>query len=136
GKMLFYQKEFSQRFMPSAVFPYYEMESYRYIPDIHRLHQKFYTLSDSADIQLSQLVPPPQLHEVYLKGIGVQAALFFPLFMNGEFCGLVVAHNEKPKKVDLQKRKLCSFIVHNAMSKYENLVKQGLLDLNQQILQT
>ncbi|NGM61710.1 GAF domain-containing protein [Sphingobacterium sp. SGG-5] len=136
GKLLFHKKEFSQRFMPPSVLSYYETQSYRYIPDLARSSQQFYTTDDSLNMLLSQLVCPPELHELYLKNIGVNAALFFPLFINDQFWGLVIAHNDKPKKVDLQKRKLCSFIVQNAMSKYENLVKQGLLDFNQQILQT
>ncbi len=136
GRLLFHKKEFSENFMPSTVIPYYASESYRYIPDFSTLAQKFFSIDPALDILSSQLVCPPELHELYLKSIGVNAALFFSLYMDGQFWGLVIAHNEKPKKVDLQKRKLCSFIIQNTMSKYENLIKQGLLDFNHQIAQT
>lgn len=126
-------KEFSRDFLSEDLLLYYDSLSYRYVPSFHHVHQKFYSIQ-SVDVLCSQLAPPPLLHQVYLTKLGIQSALFFPLYLDGHFWGMVCAHNRTQKDVDLQTRKLCTFIVQNAMSKFENTVKQGLLDRNQEVL--
>lgn len=133
GIPTYQNKEFSHNFLPSEILSYYKSLSYRYIPDLKKQNQKLYTLDTPLSILSSQLAPIPPLHQLYLQDIGVKASLFFPLCLNGEFWGLVIAHHHKKKKVDLQQRKLCTFIIQSAMSRHENAIKQNLLDFNQQI---
>jgi len=128
-------KEFSQDFLPDEVMPYYKSLPYRYVPHFNQLSQKLYSLDTNIHILCSQLAPPPKLHETYLKSLGVSSALFFPLYLDGKFWGMVVAHHYSSKKIDLQQRKLCTFIVQSAMSKFENSFKQDLLNQNQQLLE-
>lgn len=131
----FKNKEFHKDFMTPEIMKYYGDQSYRYSPNLNTQLQSFFSLEDVPDTRLSQLAPLPKLHESYLLSIGVKSVVFFPLYQNGEFWGMVLAHCSKPKKVDLQIRKLCSFIVQNAMSKYESQIRKGLLDYNIQIKQ-
>lgn len=127
------KKEFSKELMPPSAREYYSGASYRYVPQLHRKNQRFYALGEENMPAMSQFAPLPEPQVNFLKVLGVGAAIFFPLFLNGEFWGLLIAHNAKAKKVDLQTRKLCSFITQNAMSKYESQIRQGLLDRSLQI---
>lgn len=128
-------KEFSNDFMPEEIISYYMGHNHRYNPNIKSGAQKFYCNEEYLDTEHSQLGLFPDMHTLFFQNIEVGSVLFFPLLFNGEFWGMVCAHHSKPKKVDLQTRKLCSFVTQNAMSKYENRIKQGLLDYNLQILQ-
>lgn len=125
--------EFDQSFFPSSSLTYYKSLPYRYNPHVTATKQKLYTLDPTIHLLCSQLISMPKLHEIYLKSIGVQAALFFPLYLEGQFWGLVIAQHHKAKKIDLQQRKLCTFIVQSAMSKFENSFKQDLIEQNQQL---
>ena len=129
----FLNKHFSKDYLPQALIDHYKDSPYRYISDLDAETQNFYTINDTIDINCTQLILPPAIKFQYFNFIGVKTALFFPLFLNGKFWGLVVAHNIQKKFVDLQNRKLCTFIVQNAMSKYEAFMKQGLLDINFQV---
>lgn len=129
------EKEFAESFLPPESMSYFKSLPYRYIPDLTKINQKLYSLDPDIHLLCSQLAPPITLHKAYLKSIGVRAALFFPLYLEGQFWGLVVAHHSKAKKTDLQQRKLCTFVVQSAMSKFENLVKQGLIEQNHQLLE-
>lgn len=131
----FKNREFYREFMPAEIMKFYEEQSYRYSPNLSSEAQSFYSLDQIPHTRLSQLALLPPLHESYLLNIGVKAALFIPLFQNGVFWGMVFAHCATPKKIDLQIRKLCSFIIQNAMSKYESQIRKGLLDYNLQIQQ-
>lgn len=133
-KATFMGKEFSSSFLPEEAMPYYKSLSYRYVPDLEDSYQKLYSLDPDINLLCTKLAPPPKLHQVYLNTLGVRSALFFPLYLEGEFWGLVIAQHSKPKKVDLQHRKLCTFIIESAMSKFENLFKQGLIEHNEQLL--
>ncbi|MFZ4262118.1 ATP-binding protein [Sphingobacterium sp. HJSM2_6] len=129
----FAKKEYSRHFLPADSIPYFDSIPYRYLPCINEETQDLYNISTDIDINSTQLISPSKIHLKFLEYLGVQSAIFFPLFLQGKFWGLVVAHNYIEKMVDLQNRKICTFIVQNAMSKYETLVKQGLLDINQQV---
>lgn len=129
-------KEFAQDFLPKDTIHYYDSLPYRYVPDLEKMNQKFYCIEPCIEPLCSQLATPPPLHIVYLKSIGVKAVLFFPLYLEGEFWGLIIAQHPNEKLIDLQHRKLCTFIVQTAMSKFENSFKQGLIDQNQQLLET
>jgi len=133
SKASFIGKEFAETFLPEETLPYYTSLSYRYVPHLEEAHQKLYSLDPEIHLLCSQLAPPPRLHQIYLKTLGVSSALFFPLYLEDEFWGLVIAQHSTPKKVDLQQHKLCTYIVESAMSKFENLFKQGLIEHNQQL---
>lgn len=133
-KMRYIGKEFAETFLPEEVMPYYKSLSYRYIPNLEGSHQKLYSLDPDIHLLCSQLAPPPKLHQIYLNTLGVSSALFFPLYLEDEFWGLVIAQHSKPKKVDLQQRKLSTFIVQSAMTKFESLFKQGLIEHNEQLV--
>lgn len=126
-------KEFDRSFLPSALTTYYNSLSYRYVPSLNDSKQQLYTIDPDITLLCSQLMPMPQLHERYLKSIGVKSALFFPLYLQGEFWGLVIAQHPQERKVDLHQRKLCTFIVQSAMSKFENKFKQGLIEQSEQL---
>lgn len=133
GKPKFRGHEFSADFFPREAMPYYKSLSYRYIPDLSRLDQKLLIQDTRVHILGSQLAPPPKLHEAYLKSIGVCSAIFFPLYLDGKFWGMFVAHHPAVKRIDLQQRKLSTFIVQRMMNKFENSFQQGLLNHNQQL---
>lgn len=128
----FYNKQFSKDYLPQDLINHYKDAPYRYIADMEAPSQEFYSTTE-IELTGTQLISPPDTKKNYFNFLGVKTALFFPLYLNGKFWGLVVAHNLTKKFVDLQNRKLCTFIVENAMSKYETFVKQGQLEINQQI---
>lgn len=133
-KRLLGNQTLSPSFMPASVISYYQSLPYRYVPNVNKLQQEFFHAEDMViDLMPCQLKKLPDIHELYLKSKGICSVLFFPLFMDGVFWGMITAQNEKERLVDLQTRKLCSFIIQNAMNKYENLFKQGLLDTNKQL---
>lgn len=134
SKANYLNREFSDIFFDTDTISFYNDEPYRYFPDLSKLDQKVYWYEDIFQLNHSHMACLPHLHEAYLKERTVGAVIFFPLLINDEFWGLLVAQNDRPKNIDLQKRKLCSFVIQNAMNKYGNIVKQGLLDFNQQIL--
>lgn len=134
SKTNYLNREFSDVFFDKDIISFYNDEPYRYFPDLSKLDQNVYWYKDILQLNHSHMACLPQLHEAYLKDRKVGAVIFFPLLINNEFWGLLVAQNDRPKNIDLQKRKLCSFVIQNAMNKYGNIVKQGLLDFNQQIL--
>lgn len=133
GTKKYHNKAFSEVFFPDNFLTLYHEEPYWYFPDLYKLNQKFYWSHKEPQPHYSKMFCLPKLHEDYLKNEGVRSVIFFPLMLNNEFWGLLVAQNDTPKKTDLQKRKLCSFVVQNAMNKYENKIKQGLLDFKEQI---
>lgn len=136
-KKMYGDEILSPSFMPRSVYSYYQSIPYRYIPNVHAMQQEFVHIAGvELDLLTCQLNNLPEIHDIYLKSINVSAAIFFPLFMDGIFWGMVIAQNEQGKYVDLQTRKLCSFIIQNAMNKYESLFKQGLLDSNKQLRET
>lgn len=104
--------------------------AYRYLPDITSVAQHFYTIHPNTDLKHTQLSFPPDIHIRYLNSMNIRSAVFFPLHLQDNFWGLVIAHSYGVKVVDLQIRKICTFIIQNAMNKYETQVKQGLLDIN------
>jgi chemotaxis family two-component system sensor kinase Cph1 len=135
GQQYYKDMEFSKSFMPKEVFPFYSMCSYRYSPNLKNNNQKFYTNKQDFILLESQLVPVPELHQIFLSEKGVVSALFFSIHIDGNFWGLLVAHHGKEKNIDLQQRKLCTFAIQNATSKYESYLKQNLLERNE-ILRT
>lgn len=124
--------EFSTAFMPRELTKYYERTSYSYLPDIDAEPQGLIS-APGVDGYASVLTFPPDLHSSYFRAIGVKSAVFFPLYFNGKFWGLIIGHHHSSKQVDLHNQKLCAFIAQAAMSNYENQVKQGLLDVNERI---
>lgn len=131
GKDHYKMMEFSKSFMPKDVFPYYSMCSYRYSPNLQHNQQKFYSIDPKIDILESQLASVPELHRLFLIEKDVTSALFFSIHVDGQFWGLLVGHHHEEKNIDLQQRKLCTFMIQNATSKYENYLKQDLLERGQ-----
>lgn len=127
--------EFSNQFIPSHTFPFYMSLSYRYLEDLEADPQQFYCFSDMCSMSDSQLCYPPDIHVLHQKEMGIRTAIFFPLILNGQLWGLVLAQDREVKKIDLQNRKICTFVVQNAMSRYENWVKQDQIDFNSKIQQ-
>ena len=134
GKVPLYNgKQFAKSYLPEELITHYKNSQYRYIPNMELEPQHFYTTDEKIDISSTQLILPPPAKLQYFKYINIKSALFFPLHLHGKFWGLVVAHSAHKKYIDLQLRKICTFIVQNAMSKYEAFMKQGLLDINIQV---
>lgn len=128
GKDYYRNVEFSKSFMPKDVFPYYSMCSYRYSPNLQRNQQQFYTIDPNINLLESQLAPVPELHRLFLSEKEVTSALFFSIHVAGQFWGLLIGHHHQEKNIDLQQRKLCTFMIQNATSKYENYLNQDLLE--------
>ncbi|MEN5055559.1 ATP-binding protein [Sphingobacterium kitahiroshimense] len=130
GKDYYRNMEFSKSFMPKDVFLYYSMCSYRYSPHLKHNDQRFYSIDPEINLLESQLAPVPVLHRLFLSEKEVTSALFFSIHVDGQFWGLLIAHHHEEKNIDLQQRKLCTFMIQNATSKYENYLKQDLLERN------
>ena len=130
---LFDNKQFSKEYMPNELIKHYNNSPYRYSCDMEDEGQNFTSLIDEIDLSPSQLILLPEFKVRYLTYFGIKSAIFFPLYLNGKFWGLFIGHNSSKKVVDLQNRKICTFIVQNAMSKYEGYVKQGLININLQV---
>lgn len=128
GKDYYRNVEFSKSFMPKDVFPYYSMCSYRYSPNLQRNQQQFYTIDPNINLLESQLAPVPELHRLFLSEKEVTSALFFSIHVAGQFWGLLIGHHHQEKNIDLQQRKLCTFMIQNATNKYENYLNQDLLE--------
>lgn len=128
----FLNKQFSKDYLTTELIEHYREAPYRYIADMQAPSQEFYS-TEPINLNSTQLISPPETKKNYFNFLGVKTALFFPLYLQGKFWGVVIAHNLTKKFVDLQNRKVCTFIVQNAMSKYETFVKQGQLDINLQI---
>lgn len=125
-------KRFAENFMPPEVLRDYTERAYMYTPDIY-LDDQILTAIEPVDLASCLFRKLPHLHRYYMIEMGAAAGLFFRIVIEGQFWGLVIAHNSRPKMVDLQKRKLCSFIVQNAASKEEGLGKKRLLQYQSKI---
>lgn len=128
GEPFYKNIEFSKTFMPPEVIPFYSAGSYRYIPNVEQDTQKFFSNHQDINLLHSQLAPLPDFHQSFISQKGVVTALFFPICIDGNFWGLLIAHHHQEKKIDLQQRKLCTFAVQNATSKFESYLKQNLLE--------
>lgn len=125
-------KNFSKEFLPPYIIDYYSGTSYRYIENTIAPPQDFYSLTD-VDLNITQITSYPQERMATYRLMGIGTVVSFPLYLQGKFWGLVIANNRHVKPIDLQNRKICTFIVQNAMSKYETFVKEGQLNINTQI---
>lgn len=128
GQQPFKGLHFSSSFMPDEIIEFYESRSYRYAPDLFGDNQMFYSSNHEVDLSSTAYQPYPELHEHYVRGIGVPSIIAYPICVNDVFWGLLIGQNYKQKNIDLQKRKLGSFIVQNAVVKYESSIKNKLLD--------
>ncbi|WP_159638145.1 ATP-binding protein [Sphingobacterium composti Ten et al. 2007 non Yoo et al. 2007] len=126
-------KYFSKDFLPEMLIDHFRHSPYRFLANGDEPLQNFYTIDQDIDIRSTQLISLPSVTSEYYQHIGIKSALFFPLYLKGQFWGMVVAQNIKNKPVDLQNRKICTFIVQNAMSKYEMFIQQGLININLQV---
>ncbi|WP_312189557.1 ATP-binding protein [Sphingobacterium sp.] len=131
GLPFFKGKEFSKDYMPADAISYYRGYSYRYSPNVDADYQNFISINNNIDPLSSLLSPIPDLHKLFLKKINTKSSLFFRICIDGEFWGLVIAQNERERPIDLQQRKLCTFAIQAASSKYESHVKQNLLERNE-----
>lgn len=125
-------KRFAETFMPAQALRSYTERAYMYTPDIY-LREQILATTEEIDLAPSLFRKLPDVHRHYMEEMGAAAGLFFRIIIEGQFWGLVVAHNVTPKRVDLQKRKLCSFIVQMAASKEEGHGKRRLLQYQSKI---
>ena len=125
--------EISKNFFSPHIKAYFNNYSYRYSEHISKHEQRFFSIDENIDLNNSLLKPIPEMHQLFYDKLNVKTALFFPLYIKREFWGLVIAQHEKKKPIDLQKRKLCTFIIQNVMNKYENYLNQKKLDLEHQL---
>jgi len=125
-------QHFAENFMPTEVMHNYTERAYLYNPDIY-LPDQILTAMEEVDLASCLFRKLPDVHRYYMTTVGVAAGLFLRIVIDGQFWGLVLAHNRMPKMVDLQKRKLCSFIVQNAASKEEGMGKKRLLQYQSKI---
>lgn len=123
--------EYAKTLMPKELVPYYSMCSYRYSPNLNDNVQAFYSIDSNVNILPSQFYPAPELHRLFLSQRQITCAIAFPIHIDGQFWGLLIAQNQQEKKIDLQQRKLCTFAIQNATSKYESYLKQHLLERNE-----
>lgn len=124
---------FSSSFMTPEIIDFYASRSHRFSANLFTAQQQFFSLGE--DIVLNQIpyVAFPSIPAAYFNQIGATSVLTYSIWVDGDFWGLVIAYNKKVKDIDLQKRKLCLFIVQNAVGKYETLCKENLLRLRDQI---
>jgi chemotaxis family two-component system sensor kinase Cph1 len=128
-------KYFSKDFLPEVLIEHFKHSSYRFLANVDEQPQSFYTIDQDININPTQLICLPELTAEYYQFAAIKTALFFPLYLKGKFWGMVVAQNINERLVDLQTRKICTFIVQNAMSKYQMFIQQGLIDINVQVQQ-
>src|SRR5699024_2096876 len=121
---IFYQKTLSNLLYSERVIEYYQSLPYRYNPDLKKRNQKFFSINKNIDSLPSKLKPAPIQHFHYLQHIGINAFISYPLFLDRKLWGALVGYSTSPTKIDKQSRKICSFIVQNAMRQYENIVKE------------
>jgi light-regulated signal transduction histidine kinase (bacteriophytochrome) len=133
GHMKFRGMYFAASFMSDDIIEFYQTRSYRYAPNLHSPNQKFYTIAPDVDLSLTSYQPYPELHEHYIKGIGVSSVIIYAICVNDTFWGLLVGQNHEAKPVDMQKRKLASFIVQSAVNKYESSLQNKLLDYHEKM---
>ena len=133
GQNLFYQKTLSHLLYSERVVDYYRSLPYRYNPDLTKRNQTFYVLDENIDPLPSKLKPAPLQHYHYLQHIGINSFISFPLFLDRKLWGAIVGYSTSPTKIDKQSRKVCSFIVQNAMRQYENMLKETHLNNKQQV---
>lgn len=126
----FMHEEYAPIFLSEEILQFYETSKYRYLPDLHESRQTFSTLYPSKEYTITRLTDFSRLNEEYLVANGFNAYLSSSLYLNNKLWGVVVALDKKKNYLDLQKRKLFSYIVQNAMDKFESRNKQILLDKN------
>lgn len=126
-------KEFSRSFFTPEVLRYYKTQPYRYIQDLQKLKQKFISKDIPFDLNCTHLCLPPEVHVVYLQSLKVRTTLTFPIIINDQMWGVIVAHHPEVRKVDLHKRKLCTFVVQNAVNKFKNTQSESQLEIHGQL---
>ncbi|MFD1769909.1 sensor histidine kinase [Sphingobacterium suaedae] len=119
--------EFSEAYMSADIQAHYMGRAYLYTPDIDAETQMVET-TEHIDLSPCLFKQFPAEHAFYMRSIQVVSALFLPIIIDNRFWGLVIAHHFESRRIDLQKRKLCSFIVQNAASKQAGLNKQRRLE--------
>lgn len=124
---------FSAEFMPPDIVSFYEGSPYRYCPNTFAEHQHFLSLQPKLQLDPCSYLRFPHTHESYLQSMGITSAIVYPIIVRDTFWGIILAHNKREKHIDRQKRKLCSFVVQNAIGKFEAIAQQLLLERREQM---
>lgn len=123
-------EDYAPIFLSEEILKFYNIAKYRYIPNLHEERQDLETLHDPNEYTITRLTNFPKLNEEYLTSKGFKAYFSSSLYLNGKLWGVVVALDKKENYLDLQKRKLFTYVVQNAMDRFESKNKQILLDKN------
>lgn len=133
GENLFEGQYFSPAFMTDDIIHFYDGCSCRFCPNIFTELQGFFTVDSEGALPDNPYLPFPPLHDFYLKQLAVTSVIVYPIHIDGELWGFVTGHNKKEKDIDMQKRKLCYFVVQNAIGKYESMMKEQLLGFRERM---
>ena len=123
-------EDYAPIFLSEEILKFYNTSKYRYIPNLHEEKQDLETLHDPNEYTITRLTNFPKLNEEYLTSNGFKAYFSSSLYLNGKLWGVVIALDKKENYLDLQKRKLFTYVVQNAMDRFESKNKQILLDKN------
>lgn len=123
-------EDYAPIFLSEEILKFYNTSKYRYIPNLHEERQDLETLHDPNEYTITRLTNFPKLNEEYLTSNGFKAYFSSSLYLNGKLWGVVIALDKKENYLDLQKRKLFTYVVQNAMDRFESKNKQILLDKN------
>lgn len=123
-------EDYAPIFLSEEILKFYDTAKYRYIPNLHEERQDLETLHDPNEYTITRLTNFPKLNEEYLTSNGFKAYFSSSLYLNGKLWGVVIALDKKENYLDLQKRKLFTYVVQNAMDRFESKNKQILLDKN------
>lgn len=123
-------EDYAPIFLSEEILKFYDTAKYRYIPNLQEERQDLETLHDPNEYTITRLTNFPKLNEEYLTSNGFKAYFSSSLYLNGKLWGVVIALDKKENYLDLQKRKLFTYVVQNAMDRFESKNKQILLDKN------
>ncbi len=112
----------------------YLLNPWRLIPDVGAASVPLLGRQDAPDLTYSDLRSVSPVHALYLKNMGVQASLSFPIVVAGQLWGLIACHHGAPRQVGVaslsaaaQEVRAHSLVLTNYFAQHRMQMIEGLV---------
>jgi len=100
--------------IPAIAREMYLKNHFRHIADTGAENIPIVSLDESTpDLTYSDTRSVSPVHIEYMKNMGMSASFSTPIIIFGELWGLVACHNEKPKYLSVELRRMCYTLAHS-----------------------
>ena len=100
--------------IPSIARKMYLKNPFRHIADTYAVNVPILSLDESTpDLTYSDTRSVSPVHIEYMKNMGMRGSFSTPIVIFGELWGLVACHNEQPRYLSVEMRRMCRTLAHS-----------------------